>query len=720
MLRLLIFSFIAGICLGEAFFFGQHQTLVDSAPSGWFREKNTIPYKLSALQGNSKAEVGEWGLDFYRGIYPQSSYNRLEVKARIPTSGQLEAWLSAPPKGVFACRGHNCGQQIGVGLIIERIGEPSIKLVERKYIRNKWRERVLSCSFSPPKEEDISLKLAYTNRSLEVSFGEERCSVQTQKGSSVPLLRPGIRKIYLQEIKVNGTALPSSPPFPRFLCWLMGGLFSSLLMLLDMRIRIRQLGTIAAGLALAMGSLLIFGNLKGWLESMRAAWIPWRWLPFIVGIGSMGFIRATLYSFRLLPTIPTGKWSLVLPLISALLVQLSPTLHGEYERALAFFIVLCVPYILTFFTKTMQPLRDKVSLLLGFWGLLAMIVIVSTRPVHIWGAVWFYGTGLLYALLIWANCYAKRLRFYNTICLVSCILIIIAVEGTLRGSKAGRQWSNQGSQTELNDVFGWVSTANEDFALLETGTHTSYPSKGYPVAFSAQKQKKRIISFGGSTTGGAFQNDNINDFYPSKLESLLDDKWEVLNQGVGGWTSWHIKEYIQRQKDNLNPDIVTLYIGHNDLLTFTPLPYKDLYKAWKSNPSAKSMSTFLGAFRMYHAMRHFLVSLRPVQKKVAVPTADARDNIKNIIDSFSPNVQIYLLSEGLAPDPSPLQQYNEMMEALAQEYDNVYYRDIALELHSHPSSEVYLDDCHLTEFGHRTVAQSILEELIQTQSVEKK
>ena len=152
MIRLLIFSFFAGICLGEAFFFGQHQTLVDSSPQGWSREKNSIPYKLSSLQGDSKAQIGEWGLDFYRGIYPSAQYKEIEIKARIPSSGQLETWLSAPPKGVFACRGHNCGQQLGIGLVVERIGDPSVKVVERKYSRNKWRDRILSCSLPPPQD----------------------------------------------------------------------------------------------------------------------------------------------------------------------------------------------------------------------------------------------------------------------------------------------------------------------------------------------------------------------------------------------------------------------------------------------------------------------------------------------------------------------------------------------------------------------------------------
>jgi len=325
---------------------------------------------------------------------------------------------------------------------------------------------------------------------------------------------------------------------------------------------------------------------------------------------------------------------------------------------------------------------------------------------------------LCWSILIWANRNAQQMSWYNLTCLGASLIMIFAFEGMLRGSKAGVQWSNQGSKTEVNDIFGWISTANEDFALLEKGTHTTYPSRGYPVSFTTTQSKNRIVSFGGSTTGGAFQNDDIKQFYPAKLEKKLPSNWEVINQGVGGWTSWHIHEYIQRKHAQLKPNIVTLYIGHNDLLTFTPIPYAELYKRWRSNPNAKSLSTTLGQFRLYHALRHFLVSLRPGSQKAAVPIEDAQKNIESMIQIFGTETPIILLSEGLAPDPSPLEEYNAMMNSIAQQYDNVYYTDVAQLLHTYPSTDVYLDDCHLTATGHSLVADFIYDVMKQHQLLE--
>ena len=75
------------------------------------------------------------------------------------------------------------------------------------------------------------------------------------------------------------------------------------------------------------------------------------------------------------------------------------------------------------------------------------------------------------------------------------------------------------------------------------------------------------------------------------------------------------------------------------------------------------------------------------------------------------NTKIILASEGLAPDPGPMKEYNDMMSALAQKYDNISFVNIAEKLHQYPSSLVYLDDCHLTEYGHKLVAQWFIQEI---------
>lgn len=74
----------------------------------------------------------------------------------------------------------------------------------------------------------------------------------------------------------------------------------------------------------------------------------------------------------------------------------------------------------------------------------------------------------------------------------------------------------------------------------------------------------RVLCLGDSCTfGGAHP-------YPEILQSLLDRKYgkgrfEVLNGGVIGYTSLHGLEWFRRELESLQPDIVTIYFGWNDM-----------------------------------------------------------------------------------------------------------------------------------------------------------
>ena len=91
--------------------------------------------------------------------------------------------------------------------------------------------------------------------------------------------------------------------------------------------------------------------------------------------------------------------------------------------------------------------------------------------------------------------------------------------------------------------------------------------------------------------------------------------------------------------------------------------------------------------------------------RVAVPLADAEDNLQAIIALVTGRGgKVLLASEGLSPDPGPLADYNAMMAQTASAHDNVWYVDTAGILYAEQGPSWFLDDCHLTEAGHRLVA----------------
>lgn len=81
----------------------------------------------------------------------------------------------------------------------------------------------------------------------------------------------------------------------------------------------------------------------------------------------------------------------------------------------------------------------------------------------------------------------------------------------------------------------------------------------------------RIVTLGGSTTYGVGVK-SYKESYPYLLQKELHEKYhlshvEVVNAGVGGYTSFENLINFQFRVLDLNPDIVYLYFGTNDVHT---------------------------------------------------------------------------------------------------------------------------------------------------------
>ena len=87
--------------------------------------------------------------------------------------------------------------------------------------------------------------------------------------------------------------------------------------------------------------------------------------------------------------------------------------------------------------------------------------------------------------------------------------------------------------------------------------------RGPEVEVAKPRGKRRVLCLGDSCTFGAAHP------YPEILQSLLDRRapgsFEVLNGGVIGYTSLHGLEWFERELAALQPDVVTIYYGWNDM-----------------------------------------------------------------------------------------------------------------------------------------------------------
>ena len=101
---------------------------------------------------------------------------------------------------------------------------------------------------------------------------------------------------------------------------------------------------------------------------------------------------------------------------------------------------------------------------------------------------------------------------------------------------------------------------------------TSHNSLGYrndEISLEKPSNVYRIVALGGSSTYDVRIEDNKKTF-TAQLEKLLKEKYgyqniEVINAGVPGYNSWEILINLEFRVLDLDPDLVIIYEGTNDV-----------------------------------------------------------------------------------------------------------------------------------------------------------
>lgn len=110
--------------------------------------------------------------------------------------------------------------------------------------------------------------------------------------------------------------------------------------------------------------------------------------------------------------------------------------------------------------------------------------------------------------------------------------------------------------------------------------HNSIGFRGPEVEIPKPKGVYRIATIGGSTTYTIAVKDWHNDFarqLEKELQSKYNyDKIEVVNVGLGGWNSWESLINLEFKVLDLDPDLIVIYHGVNDVHArlVDPLYYK--------------------------------------------------------------------------------------------------------------------------------------------------
>jgi len=102
--------------------------------------------------------------------------------------------------------------------------------------------------------------------------------------------------------------------------------------------------------------------------------------------------------------------------------------------------------------------------------------------------------------------------------------------------------------------------------------------------FTLDKNGKiRVLCLGASTTANNISDGEGDYTYPKFLQEYLGDEYEVLNCGIGGWTSVDIFINFVLNLIQLSPDYVILYHGYNDLPLYLMGDFESDYQHGRKN-----------------------------------------------------------------------------------------------------------------------------------------
>lgn len=644
---------LAGAALGWGLWQAGAGLLPEADPARWTTRGGAVPIEVADLAGALAPRPDALDLWSHRAAAPRLAPmgdGTVTVEAVVPDGGQLLVRLGAHGWGGPAAPSRAGGGPRGPG---GPGGGPPPTLHDPAptvLVDRGGRDRIVGVNLgcppaAAPANDRFTLELVVRGQTVDVSVdGVPATSCTGARGRGAVVLGSGVMRVQVDAVTV---APADAPAFTDTF----GGFGRS-----------AGAGALAALVGAGLGLLL--GRLP------RARGLALALLPLLAAppLGALD-LRGWLDTLRLLD-LPTALGPLVLAGVPAAVGLALWWGAGARSPGRALLGATLAPLVALGAAAALRFPPDTLG-----WALLA-------------GLAWPL------AALAWVNTHPTRARVPLSYALTA--LVLVGAELGVRRTGLDVTWTPTAGYTR----------AREEFAeLLELRRYRSYPDELFPVRPPERDPARpRIVALGGSSTGGAFQMDDLALFWPRRLEERLPG-WEVVNQGVGGWNTLHMRLYLESQLERLDPDGVVVYAGHNDLLTRTPVPYRTLLEQYRRpEATVRRVAAALEGSRLYVGLRHALLALRDRGGAVAVPLPDARENLTAITAAArSRGAWVLLVTEGLAPDALPMRPWTAMTEAVAAE-TGAGTLDAASRFEAEGDPSLFLDDCHLSVDGHVRLA----------------
>jgi lysophospholipase L1-like esterase len=287
--------------------------------------------------------------------------------------------------------------------------------------------------------------------------------------------------------------------------------------------------------------------------------------------------------------------------------------------------------------------------------------------------------------------------------------------------------------------------------------HNAQGFRGAPLAAQKPAGVRRVACIGASTTYGL--EVPAEEANPSRLGALLAQThgpWEVINAGVPGWLSTETLIDLELRVLPLQPDVVVILEGRNELFPQAYNDFKPDYTHYRrpgfnysvSNYSHKELfawsrlallactlrgERFGWSEKAEHPLYGGIVwENRPTTAEAARNLQDTsrmatlRSNLESMIElcrargilvvvctmAFLPDK---LRMDELEPDPQlapVLGRQVERNNELAREVAGRLGATVVESARLARQPELFFDDCHMTADGHRLFAQMVYEQLV--------
>ena len=223
------------------------------------------------------------------------------------------------------------------------------------------------------------------------------------------------------------------------------------------------------------------------------------------------------------------------------------------------------------------------------------------------------------------------------------------------------------------------------------------------------------------------------DSYPEKLQTLLNEsapgRFEVINAGCIGYTSFQGLTLLREQVLNWSPDLVTVYFGWND--HWLAKGYRDVEQE-SVTPEASTLKETFESLRVCQFLEWSLNRVSaPSTLSMRVEPDEYRQNLRTMYDlcsqsgtdiwyltaphAFEHGLPEFLRTSGEVADPTKVAQlhdsYNAVVRTVAEDLDTVCL-DLASQFNDMDKRPLFVEDhIHLSDAGRLLASKTLLESL---------